>query len=465
MRSVPAMIVSVRCLVTIVVAVCLVATSCGSETAEPLGASADSGDAATTDTTPTTTGAVEPASEETSGSPEPSFSWQMPDEFDATFGDGSLVLQLAALLPELDALPPEWIPLDTPAEDEPSCVGVEPEAALQTGWLVPPVDPAMAFPNIVIINLENHGDEAGAAEARATLGSDEWVTCQRALFDGASEDGVSITSDNPEGFEIASPIDRPSVEARRQLTITSVFGSEMEVVAETHVWNEGPLLYVISVVSGDESHSELVQVAADRFGSGDASWSTQEQDLLDEGIPLLRRAIERDDSQLPFFDLEERAQFRPPVPTEFQDCATATTDPALTIMNGPVWLTPSGASVVIQGGLVMGSANDAVAELERYEAVGADCLVERAGPLLGDFTVERVSVDRVVIDGIEVLLADADMTQLASNDFVATDIAVVAQRTYAVSGSRIVGFGFIGIAGDEPDLLALTAAAVKRMGE
>lgn len=450
------MILSVRLLVTLVAATCLFAAACGGTSEEPAGPAAES------EAAPTPAAVADAAEPET----QSAFSWAQPDAFDATFGAGSRALVLSAMLPEVEGLPPEWQMIDIPNEDEDeSCLGVEPLAALEAAWLVPPADEAVAVPNIVIVGFEDHGDQESAERAGAFFGTPEWVTCQEAsLNDGTSEAGVRIESDDPEGESIVSSIDRPGIEARRQVTTTSVFGSEFELVAETHVWNQGSVLVAVSVVSADESHVELAQIISANLESGDASWTPEERQILDERVPTLRRSIERDESQLPFFVMQRRTLFHPQVPQPFQDCATASAGPVLTVMNGPIWATATGASLLIQGGQLFASAEDAVAEVERYESVAETCLIERSQPLLGDIEVDRINVDRVMVDGVEVLFADADITQLASNPFVPTDVAAVAQRAMAVSGSEVVGFGFVGIAGDEPDLLALTAAAVERMG-
>jgi len=396
-------------------------------------------------------------------SPGEGYTWDNPDPFDATFGPGAQVADLVRVLPLPDQLPSAWQPMDFADEsDESSCTGTEPLAAIQAGWFVQPVDPNAVIPDVVIVNIEHHQTAGRAREAASMLGSDAWVACQETLFTGGQENGVALSSQNPAGESIDSVLlaSRENVDARRQVVTARAFGSDFELVGDTHVWVEGQVLYAVSILAHGESNDEL---ASTLEASMNAVGSVDERTIHDETTDDLRQAIERDDEAFAFFNRESRALFYPPLPDEFLDCANDTAAPVLAIMNGPVWLTQNRASLVIQGGFGFKDDAAAQAELDRFESVAESCVVERSAPLLGDIEVNQVTVNRTVIDGIEVVSVEADITQLASNPFVPSDLAVLAARTQAVSGSTVVGFGFVGIAGDEPDLVALTVAAVTRM--
>ena len=447
----------VRRSLALLVSLTLLAVACGgsSDPVEPTASAHASAEAETPTARPTAAATAVPST-----SAEPGYSWTSPDPFDATFGDGSSVLELGQRLPHLPDLPAGWQPADLGGDDEDAvCLMDEPDAAIEAGWFVAPEDPGALLPHVVALNIEHHGTSERAAEAAAALGSDQWIECQRSELDGVAQNGVSMTTDNPAGEIYASQVQRDGVQARRQLVDAIAFGSSLRLVGDTHVWTEGATLFALFVMGNEDINDELAIQLGDLLRDAPDS----EPALLDQTVPSLRLSIERDPEALAFFSQNARAQFLPAVPEELYDCATATVAPPQVIMNGPIWTTPTGASLLIQGGMAFETATDAQAELDRYEAVAQECLVERAKPLLGDTSLVGTNAERITVNGVEVLVVTADLVQLASNDFVARDIDVFAQRVLAVSGTSVIGFGFLGIAGDEPDLVALTAAAVQRM--
>ena len=445
----------------------LVAVGCGS-TSEP---DITVGEVAATETTATVEATAEPTAESSDGSGDDvlppaalGFSWTEPDPFDATYGAGSQVLDLAAILPGQDDLPGEWQSFDTFEQDEAECAGQAPEAAIDTGWLSTPVDPAVSYPNIVGLRIEDHGSPERATAAASILGSDQWVECQAAVF-AADQPNVTLTTDNPAGVAVASVLDHDDVAARRQQATVEAFGSEFELTGDTHVWTDGGLMYRLFASSAEGRHEE-VAIELDRaLRPHSESVEPASTGTIDRGISKLREAVERDEDALPFFEVVARSGFVGPDAWATQFCASETDTEPLAVMSGPAWTSPTGASLIVQGGLVFESATSAQAELDRYEQDGGQCLVEQSGELLGDFGTNGVTLERRVIDGFEVLVADASLTQLASNDFVADDIPVRAQQTIAVSDGVLVGFGFVGVDGDEPDLVQRTADALRRIAE
>lgn len=394
----------------------------------------------------------------------PGFSWAEPDPFDATYGAGSRVLDLAAILPDEEALPGEWQSFDTFDETEPGCEGQTPDASIDAGWIATPVDAAVSYPNIVGLRIEDHGTPERAAAAASALGSEKWVECQAALFD-SDEANVTLTTDDPAGVAVASVLDHADVAARRQQATIEAFGNEFELTGDTHVWTDGSLMYRLFTTSAEERHEEIAILLDSTLNPDPEATSAAMADTIDRGISKLREAVERDQGVLPFFEVAARSGFVGPDAWATQFCASDTDTRPLAVMSGPAWTSPTGASLIVQGGLVFESAEAARAELDRYEQDGGQCLVEQSGELLGDFATNGVTLERRVIDGFEVLIADASMTQLASNDLVASDIPVRAQQTIAVSDSLLVGFGFVGVDGDEPDLVQRTVDALRRVVE
>jgi len=397
--------------------------------------------------------------------PDVQFTWADPDPFDATFGAGSRVVNLAGRMPSDDMLPASWESFDPfePSEAD-SCTGREPLASLQTGWVELPGEEFAGYPNLIMVNFEDHGTPQGAQAAASFLGSEGWDECQRSMMNQPTSDGVQLSSDDPAGIDLASVVERDGVRARRQQLVATAFGNEFDLQGDTHVWVDGSVLTAVVIVSDEEASDDLAVTISAALPDTDVHATSPTGQVTDDAVSTLRRGIERDPDVLRFFSTQERALFELPVEGD-EDCDTNTEHDHLVMMNGPVWISRNGSSAVIQGGFAFEEAAEARAEVDRFERIGVDCMADISAQMAGDVAIDGSSTTRIMVDGVEVLLVHVDFTQLASNFGVPGDIQAVAQRAMAQVGTNVIGYGFVGVAGDEPDLVALTASAAQRMVE
>jgi len=392
--------------------------------------------------------------------------WTERDQFDDTFGPGSAVIDLAALLPTDEDLPSTWFPFDDgPQEEEPACLGSVPVAAIETGWAALPTDDATEFDNIIFLEVAQHETPAAAEASVAFLGTEQWGECEASTLAGTGGTAAVMTSDNILGIEIPPVLDRPGVRTRRQFVQLDFIGSTIDLVGEVHRWSEGVVTFELFAASAEGVQGELATTLAAELGtwSPDLAGSALEA-MTDKGVSELRKSIERNPEALQFYEMAGAALFRKPTLAETPSCRRGT-ELGLAKLVGPLWTTQTGSSAIIQHGVTFDNEQAAASELERLTGVAADCIVEDAKPTLGDLAVNQSSAEIRNVDGTELMFVTADLTQLATNDFLAVDIPVTLQLVVAQSDNSLVGFEFIGVTGDQPDMVELTLDALGRMGD
>ncbi len=374
------------------------------------------------------------------------------------FGAGSVILAVSPDLDSGEVFGEGWVRFSPPAAKAvAACRHGEPVAGLQrtvidfqTNESIAVSILAYADPDQAAAALEEAiGDGHGpcAAEARAELEV-------RAVEDGPYD---AVTADLVGQVEPSLLAERGG--ATRWFTVELIgAGTSLRFDVATTSYVVGTSLVSIetSLVAGRDDHQLLTEQAAGAVGA-DGTWDLDP--TIDAATERLRRAVAGPDSPSSFYDLLQSATL---ALDEGDPCLPL--EPGLITLDGPMWSTAQGASVIVQRGAAYAEEADAVAALASLAELDVDCEVDLlTDSLVGSISYVDHASEIIERDGRQITVVTVEVTQRIDG----SDIDVPVASTIAVTrvGTDLVGWRFLGIVGDEPDLVALVVDAARRIEE
>ncbi|MEM7271516.1 MAG: hypothetical protein AAF547_00425 [Actinomycetota bacterium] len=369
-------------------------------------------------------------------------------------GGGAAGLAIAEAVMINDTLDGTWMPFAQPDAPPASCRFGDPAAELVRTYLNP------ATSETVALNVDLYRSEAEAdAAIEQRLGPDH----DRCIDDGLAELRETVIDDGvydeldvrpPEGVEASLLADRGGFTRRWSLTLTGP-GSDFELDVTTTVYRQADAVITIEVSLLGDDHQRLTELVA-----GGVEWAgdAPTDPTVDAAVDRLRTAVPAEESPAAFYEL-----FQPAVLTPSFDSTCGGPDAGLVELSGPVWATDQGISALIQRGVTYGSDAEAEAALDAMSDMMPSCIFVRIkDQLLGEVAYLGGEATEVDVDGRRVFLLDISMTQTIDPDNdIQIDVAGITAVTW--TGTELLGWEFLGIRGDEPDMAALAVATAERM--
>ncbi len=369
------------------------------------------------------------------------------------FGQGSLAAQAVDMLFPADELGPGWIDFAAPETDIESCNLLPSLATAKLAYL------EVETQSVVEVTIEIHADAEAAESRHAILQSEAHEVCLVDKFDEFQKDfrertSINVTTERAVGELIDPLLDNPGAFTRWFTAQLDGQGYSDELVLTATWYAQDSIVVGIAVQGiGEERHQELAPLAN--------SLLALETDLagdpaIDAGVDRLRLGVLGPESPAEFYQLVEAAVVEPPDPNA--TCTGEATESARLV--GPLWATANSASAIHQGGWTLSDPESAAQRLRVLATVDAACLAEEFnGALNGTIELTETTTRSENIDGRTIEVLEISMLQTLGEELSA-EIAFI-QALIAI-GSEVIGWQFLGIRGDEPDVVSLAVETVEQ---
>lgn len=378
-------------------------------------------------------------------------------------GAGSFVTIAQQHFFPVEALSGTWVADAALVSDIAECESPT-ELALVAGLLLQADDlgrEAGYFNNVTLL-VEIHSDAAAATARVASAMGDQRSACQIAAFDQRERDpsGLYATeSDNPGGVVIDPHLDRPGLQtASFDLALTGP-GISLPLTRTLTMWSAGQTVFTMEIITRDGTNAEIAAEVSDAIEAQASPTAAFPDPVLDVSLDTVRRATLTDDVLADFFNFQAPLQVLQP--DSSNGCSQDYPEPALLEIQGPVWSLRTGTSALIQGATIFADADAAAAEMQRAELTAAECLGS-IGPTMIPGSNETLATDSevVTVDGISMLKFSADILQTMDQPGTILSADARIEWTLAQMDNVILQWGFVGVAGDEPDLNALMVRSI-----
>ncbi len=376
---------------------------------------------------------------------------------EAGFGLGSEASVVLDRLGDNDALAGEWFRFEPVFETVPACHFGDPLASVHRNYLNRRTGESAGF----VIQL--HPDPASASAAVTTATGEGYGACARAAKERLDEtiraQGVFERLDaDLEGRIEPSLLADPDGATRRTTLELSGPGSSLTLDVATTYLARGRALVVVEValLDGSTDHGDLTARLVDLLG--DDAVGPAADPALDLAAERMRHAVLGPDSPARFYQLLEPAMLAAGGGPECGGPAHG----RLRLV-GPTWATAQRVSAISQQTDSYATEAEAVAAFDALSSIDSACVHgELAADMAGTVTFVEATDGLTERDGRTVFTATVRITQRLDGP---NDIEVEARSMLVATrvGTELVGWQFLGIEGDEPDLVGLTVAAAERL--
>lgn len=464
-----------------IVAVALVAAAIAASCASAASTTTAQTDTATIAVTPDVAPTATPAEPTGDGSSAATVNESTPaqvepvdlDELEVTSGPGSLAIAANALLPAAEDFGPSWLALPGRADEQPaSCHYSAPSATAARSYADIPTPEQLAarpelelLPNVVTITVEIHDDAAGAMARAAGRAGEPGRAClveMLATLDPADINPTGffeISTDDPEGRLTDPAIDHPNAGAWRGDGRISGPGFDLPLIAAEEWIVEGRIYISIATQAlGDPTESFVTADTA----LGDLSAIEVVGDTAtDRAIEVMRRVVATELPEAPFFTVTAPALLQ--LPNQEQACDDVAPGASKVEFIGPSRSTISSSSVIVQLSNWMSSDDTARIEVAAVTDLDDACLLELLEGIPGELELVERTHRTESAGGHEITVADLRLVQTVaagSNEVIAELRWLLALTTV---DSFVTGWQFLGLAGDEPDIVALAVDSADRL--
>ncbi len=446
------------------VAACLVLSGCGSDSENaddnPVGDS-EQIDVVDDVTSPTTTAPRTTAAEAADVAVSLG-------EREAGYGPGSLAIAAGEYflrLTDLDGSAGAWFPTAYTFEPRPEVCGYATAEAVQ-GQTLSRQNPAEApFGDGISIEVHVLGDQASAQAEVAKLNGDAAVECdvaakQRAEAQFQEEVADVMNIDLGDGIgQPAAPFADVPANAVREFVASISVGSQQRALDQIESFvADGRFLIHTTVVSSTGSAAAIHDELNTLLFAGEPP--TIDPDPAESAaLDRLRSAVVDADELPDFYDENDAA-------TYFRQVADPTSCykdiPDIGVLAGPSWVAISpgvGGSQVQQSSFVLADEDEAAEVFTLFETLGAECYNTVTGLADPPFTLIESSLERLEVDGFDVLLVTLDYIQMLGTQEFDAQAGIAVTTT----GRYILNMEFAGLTGDSPDLANLVVSAAKHL--
>ncbi|MEL7157310.1 MAG: hypothetical protein AAFN30_12000, partial [Actinomycetota bacterium] len=269
--------------------------------------------------------------------------------------------------------------------------------------------------------------------------------------------GVYDTVDaDPSGTETASLLPEREATSRRYTLAASGPRTRLDfdIVSTSYVVGQALVGIEVALIDGD--HEAITSRVASMVDWDDFEWTPDPE--LDATVDRLRSSILGPESPAPFYQLIQAGTL---VASNDLECGGPPAGEAE--LNGPLWATAQGISAIGQTSLAYPDEATAAEALAGVAEVSTICVYEEiAGLLAGNVTYDSGTVEVVERDGREVVVVDIEMTQrLGGSNSIDVDAGYIV--VFVRSRTDVLSFRFIGVRGDEPDLVQLVVDAAAQV--
>ncbi|MDY7101624.1 MAG: hypothetical protein S0880_10590 [Actinomycetota bacterium] len=384
-------------------------------------------------------------------------------------GPGSLAAAIQPLTVPAGMVDRNWVVFHSLTPDPPECERGDPLAVVASGYSRP--EDARS----VDIRVELHTDAVAAREQLELLRVDE--TCAEAELAraNAGDDGLGeVSSDAPAGVlvepylaDVRSSDARTSDDENRDAasldehhTFTRAYTGELEgtpISGAVSAYVDGRVVVEIDVGTlsderdGSADHVALTREIRRLQSAVEVPDEPEADPLVDDAVDRLRSVLSAA-PPAPRFELSHAVVVQPA--GRYADGCSPAPAPLAEVL-GPGWTGVGGQSLLVRTAHVTEDEAAASALVSALAGDGTAC--SGTGPLDGvpgawtDAAAGSGSTE--VVDGREVALVRRTVRR---DD--APDVEWTEMSTAAAVGAEVVGWRFFGPLGDEPDLVALTAA-------
>lgn len=368
-------------------------------------------------------------------------------------GVGSAALAGARAIGEPSPLGEGWLDYSEPVPLLEPCLFQEPKAHVIRLFFNPVNTESLG------ITVNVYVDEGAAAAALDHVMDGGYLPCLDAGLASAEERiielGVydTVTVQAQDEVEPTLLVDGQGGTFRYRLEATGPNAS-VEFETTTTYYVVGQALVGIEASVGADRHQLMTRLAAAMIDD-DLVWEPDPS--IDDAVDQLRQAVLGPDSPAQFYELFQPATVVAPTDTECEGPGAGVTE-----MVGPIWATNQGISAIIQSGTSYGDAATAQAAMTALAETDPACVSRLiARRLAGTATYDGGEVSVTTVEGRDVVVADIAMTQLLDGSAVPVDVRGLS--TFVQVDNTVVGWQFIGIRGDEPDLSALAVQAAEQL--
>jgi len=394
-----------------------------------------------------------------------------PGNLPVDVGPGSVMTMLLNEMPDQDAVTSLGLrPLPTQLEQLPlleGCPDVLPIARVERMAGQLSADQQI-FEVLVQAGATMWPSPEAAQAAVDFYGTPEGVDCERREveigFDYSNQPGQpTLVSYEPS--EVVAPVydDIEGVQSFSKAVTTEQFDAPFVQTIETSVVVRGSVVWIFSIsrMPGIDRPPAVVELGGEWLADRPALDVPAPDREADAAADRLLEALDQEVERPTWFEDVSLVEL---TTTRLDDlCSSFQTEPIAAANGaGSVAISQVAASSLSEQIATFATTAEATLEVEHYEATVLDCIRQETESLLPlGFTRNGETIERVSVDGVEVVVSTVDLIQTVGDQ--SFDVRIMT--ALGSHGTDAVHVSFEGLAGDEPDLGELVAGRLAILGE
>lgn len=396
--------------------------------------------------------------------------WMSLDDLEASHGPGSLVVGVQPYFIDLEQLDANWAGFPSAPATDPGSCNARGSIARDVGnaQLIEPDASPLDIPRQLGLVVEVHASPAEATQRIDELLGDGRADCQTAILElrnDALGTALELKTDNPGGTEVDALVPVDGARTVEFPWVLTGFGPDIPANRFITAWTDGPVVIMVETIAFSDTEAGITAALFDLIAAENAEPPERDADL-DAAVDILRSTIDRNEPPAEFFDAAAigfNLLTHEPDDEPHTDCEPV--EGAQVAALGPFWVTRTRASQIGQASGVLAGASEAAQAVSAATAAYREqCLTPYFAELLpGTIEVTNTTITEESHDGHNITVATITATQTLDPDGGFTGDVTYIQTLSAVDAA-LIRWEFLGLTGDQPDMLRLHTATLDRIG-